>query len=87
MIKSMSPRLEKVMIDAEKIAFERGSESIQTESVLLALMYETGGTAHEALMMLGVKANALLEVCDKIAPKQPTTKPCCCCDGTGKVKR
>ena len=86
MIKSLSPRLEKVLIDAERLAFERGHESIQTDHVLLALFYETGGTGHEALAMLGVNEPDLVRVIDKLAPALPREKTCHCCSGTGKIR-
>jgi len=81
---SQSPRMDKVMRDAYRIARERGSEMLGTEHVLIALMFETGGVAHEALLMCGVDAEKLMGVVNKLSP--PAPKACVACGGTGKEK-
>ena len=86
MIRPMSPRLQKVIIDAESTAIERGAEWTGTEHVLMALMNETGGIAHQVLIDLGVTWKALEARINQIAPPQPREKPCGQCSGSGKVK-
>lgn len=80
----MSPRMKKVLGDAEAIAYQRGAEYLGTEHVLLALQAETGGIAREALADVGVTGDKLLAAIDRLAP--PTPKVCEHCQGTGKAK-
>lgn len=79
-----SPRLKKVMDDSETQAYQRRSEFVGTEHVLMALMFETGGIAHEALLMLGVTGASLMATIDKLAPPPPPPK-CSACGGTGTM--
>jgi ATP-dependent Clp protease ATP-binding subunit ClpA len=74
------------MIDAEKLAIERGSEWSGTEHVLMALMNETGGIAHQVLLDLGITWKAMEDRINQLVPPQPREKPCGMCSGSGKVK-
>lgn len=83
---SYSPRVNKVLEDAQRHAKGRGREFVGTEDILMCLYYESGGIAHEALMEIGVNGAALLAAVDRLAPPEPKIVNCQNCCGTGKVK-
>lgn len=80
MTKPNSPRLKAVLEDAHGIAFQRGSELVGTEHVLLALFYESEGMASQVMKDLGLTAASMLGAVDKVIPPQPPM--CMHCNGT-----